>query len=454
LRISRIHGRIKWIFCFSTYNSWGELKLDIGSLSRKTKITILFVIFLCGCAGRGPLVVTDRLSPDVRLSPETQLLDVPIRKISAVIDQDGLAHVLALASIPPELHYLVVSMEGVLEREVITSVDSYDHLDIAFDASGNLHAIVNEDHLVLENGTWRTLPKDPCRKLIRGGQDLFCAFQVKGKDIGAPGNWNWYAGGFGSYGGGCCWLIPWYSHPNKLVIARKISTGWSEWTACDVETKFEIETFSIAADNSGTLHLLYKTGEGGTARDLQCAYARIQPVTSGEASEGRQIYHSDLVEVPCTLAKLSGKVIAESRGGLDCHDIAVDPETGTALITIEKLDRHGYHSHSYSYIVEDGKISLQVPMYDFEGVIRVEPAGDGRFLALGTWLDQDFSGRTWFIYYLEYRDGMWSAPIELGKEKVTPRLGDVLFLSDLDRRRAIALWTNENDRPIARWIER
>lgn len=428
-------------------------------MSRTTKVVILFVFFLFGCASRGPLVVKDRPSPDVRLSPEIQLLDVPTRRISAAIDQAGRAHVLALTSNPPGLHYLVVGIEGVLHKEVITSVYSYDHLDIAFDGSGNLHAIVNEDHLVLENGRWHTLAKDPCRKLIRGGQDLFCAFQVEGKDIGAPGNWDWYYGAAGGGGGGCCWLFPWHSYPDKLVVARKTSTGWSEWTVCDTETKFEIETFSIAADNSGTLHLLYNTGEGGTNRDYQCAYARIQPTTLEEVSEGRQKYRSDLVEVPCTLAKLSGKVItSEGTGGLDCHDIAVDPKTGTALITTsESHDPHGYYSqydprgysyHPYSRIVEDGKLGPQVPMYDFNGVIQVEPAGDGRFLALGVWWDQV---NKHFMYYLEYRDGMWSAPVELSKD--FNWLGDILFLSDLDRR-AFALWTNKDKRPVARWIER
>jgi hypothetical protein len=65
--------------------------MNIKVLSRTSKIAILSVLFLLGCAapGRGPLVVTDRPAPDVRLSPKIQLLDVPIQKISAAIDQAG-----------------------------------------------------------------------------------------------------------------------------------------------------------------------------------------------------------------------------------------------------------------------------------------------------------------------------------------------------------------------------
>jgi len=417
--------------------------MDLDALWRIVKIAILSLLFLCGCASRDPLVVTDRPLPDARLSPEIQLLDVPIRIISAVIDQDGRAHVLALTSKPPELHYLVVGVEGVLHKEVVTSLDSYDHLEIAFDGSGNLHAIVNEDHFVLENGTWHTLPKDPCRKLIRGGQDLFCAFQVEGKDIDVPGDWDLYI--IPVYGP-CCLLFPWYSYPDKLVVARKTSAGWSEWTVCDAETKFDIDTFSIASDNSGTVHLLYRVAEGGSSREQQCRYARIQPRISEETSENKQVYHSDLVEVPCTLAKLSGQFITTGLM-LDCQDIAVDPETGTALIIIKK-HRYGDWgfprlSHkSYSYIYEDGKFGRPVMMYDFDRVIHVEPAGDGRFLALGV-------ASTHFIYYLEYRDGMWSAPLELGNG----RSDNVVFVSDLNRR-ALALWTNKDKRPVARWIER
>jgi hypothetical protein len=107
-------------------------------------------------------------------------------------------------------------------------------------------------------------------------------------------------------------------------------------------------------------------------------------------------------------------------------------------------------SYSFSYIVEDGEINPPVPMYDFDGVIDVKPAGEGRFLALGTWWDQGFPTGTRFIYYLEYREGMWSAPVELVRDD---RVGNVVLVSDLDRR-AFALWTGKDGRPVARWIER
>ena len=446
-----------------------EPKLDIGSLSRITKVAILSVLFLFGCAGRGPLVVTDRPSPDVRLSPEIQLLDVPIERFSAAIDQDGRVHVLASAPprmLPKELHHLVIGIEGVLNQEVVTtskSYKSYDHLDIAFDSSGNLHAIVDEDHFVMEEGVWRTLQKHKCTKFISGGEDLFCLSRVEGKDVGAPLNVDWNFGADFSAGVGVCCVLPsWPHYPDKLALARKTPEGWSKLVLFDVETKFEIETASIAADKSGTLHVLYKTGEGGNLdRDLQCAYARIEPMTLEESSESNQGFSSGYEEAPHTFTKVSDRVVVKKHfgwpglrpGGLQCDDIAADPETGTALITIKTStrDRDGnYRRQVFSHIVEEGKIGPQVPMYDFDGVIRVEPAGEGRFLALGVWWEQGFRGYK-FIYYLEYRDGMWSAPVELGKEKRW--LSDVVFLSDLDRR-AFALWTNKDRRLIGRWIER
>jgi hypothetical protein len=109
---------------------------------------------------------------------------------------------------------------------------------------------------------------------------------------------------------------------------------------------------------------------------------------------------------------------------------------------------YGERFQSYSRIIEDGKIGRNVLMYDFDGMIDVEPAGEGRFLALGVWSDQ---ANTTYIYYLEYGDRMWSAPVELGKE--SNRLRKALLLSDLDRR-AFALWINKNGRPVGRWIER
>jgi hypothetical protein len=55
-----------------------------------------------------------------------------------------------------------------------------------------------------------------------------------------------------------------------------------------------------------------------------------------------------------------------------------------------------------------------------------------------------------YIYYLEYHDGMWPAPVELVKDDW---LGNLVFVSDLDRR-AFALWTDKDGRLVARWIER
>ena len=428
--------------------------MNIKVLSRASRSAILFVLFLFGCAapGRGPLVVTDRSSPDVRLSPEIQLLDVPIQKIRAAIDQDGRVHALALTSKPPKLYHLVIGIEGVLKREVVTGLDAYDHLDIAFDGSGNLHAIVDEDHFVLEDGAWRTLQKHHCTNLISGGEDLYCTYRVEGKDVGTADNIDWYFIAGGGYGGmGCC-LIPWSHYPDKLVLARKTPEGWSKVALLDVETKFEMRYASIAADKSGTLHVLYKSTEGGSLRDEQCAYARIEPMTSKKAFQSKQSYSLDHEGVPRIFAKVSGQVLVTRRNPtlLSCQDIAADPETGTALIIIMEGYGYGERFQSYSRIVEDGKIGWNVLMYDFDGMIDVEAAEEERFLALGVWSDQGSPTKTWFIYYLEYLDGMWSAPVELGK---SIRLGDVVFLSDL-KRRAFALWTKKDGSPVARWIER
>ena len=426
--------------------------MNIKVSSRTSRIAILSVLFLFGCAapGRGPLVVTDRPAPDVRLGPEIPLLDVPIQKVSAAIDQDGRVHVLAWGSKPPELHHLVIGIEGVLKREVVTSADSCDHLDIAFDGSGNLHAIVDEDHFVLEDGAWRTLQKHRCVKFIRGGEDLYCFSRVEGKDVGAPGNWDWYFIVGGGYGAAGCCLIPWHSHPDKLVLARETPEGWSKLAVLDPETKFEMRYASIVADKSGTLHVLYKTAEGGSLRAEQCAYAKIEPVTSKEASESKQSYSTDHEEVPPTFTKVPGQVLVTRRNPslLSCQDIAVDPETGTALIAIMEGYGYGERFQSYTRLIEDGKIGWNVLMYDFDGMIDVEPGGEGHFLALGVWSDR---AKTTYIYYLEYGDGMWSAPVELGND--LDWLGNLVFLSDLDRR-AFAIWTQKDGRPVARWIER
>jgi hypothetical protein len=80
----------------------------IETVSRTTKIIILLVFFLFGCAGPSEMVVSEGSSPDVRLGSEIQLLDVPVKKLSAAIAQDGRAHVLAWVSKPSELYHIIV----------------------------------------------------------------------------------------------------------------------------------------------------------------------------------------------------------------------------------------------------------------------------------------------------------------------------------------------------------
>ena len=173
-------------------------------------------------------------------------------------------------------------------------------------------------------------------------------------------------------------------------------------------------------------------------------------MTSKEASESKQSYSTDHEEVPPTFTKVPGQVLVTRRNPslLSCQDIAVDPETGTALIAIMEGYGYGERFQSYTRLIEDGKIGWNVLMYDFDGMIDVEPGGEGHFLALGVWSDR---ANTTYIYYLEYGDGMWSAPVELGND--LDWLGNLVFLSDLDRR-AFAIWTQKDGRPVARWIER
>ncbi len=299
---------------------------------------------------------------------------------------------------------------------------------------------------MLEKGTWHALQKDPCTKLLQAGQDFFCAFSVEGKDFGAPGNWDWYGGG--APAGGFMCFFPWFSYPDKLVVARKTPAGWSEWTVFDVETKFEIETFSMAADNSGTVHVLYKTKEGGDVNvDCECVYARIEPITPGRSSESRQLYNSDLGEKPRSQARVSGQAFSTTRNpDLGCYDIAVDPETGTGLMTVGGLYISNWFP-SYSHIVQDGLISPQVRIPTVE-YPHLEPAGKGRFHALAGRRIVVRPGYT--IYYLVYDNGMWSAPVELGEG--IDRFENIVLVSDLNRR-ALALWRKKKKRPVARWVE-
>jgi hypothetical protein len=136
---------------------------------------------------------------------------------------------------------------------------------------------------------------------------------------------------------------------------------------------------------------------------------------------------------------------------LYCHEIAVDPETGEALMVVRKLAAFFPTTqwHLYSYSVHDGVFGPRVliPWVDYT---HLEPAGNGCFHGLGVKMKTGIWPGTRAIYYLTYRNGIWSSPVELSSEIHSFKI--IVFVADLNRR-AFALWHNKKEKPVARWVE-
>lgn len=72
-------------------------------------------------------------------------------------------------------------------------------------------------------------------------------------------------------------MWPWHSQSEKLVIARETPTGWTDWTVLDQDSNLDVENFSIAADDVGTIHIVYIQSRLGLDERTEFAYARLEP---------------------------------------------------------------------------------------------------------------------------------------------------------------------------------
>jgi len=416
-------------------------------------------LFLSGCA-TGPPALSDisnaKTEARVQLSPQIALLNVPVREARAVIDSDGHVHVLAISR-SRDLYYLAIGPEGVtnpviIRAEVTPHYWSPVNFGAAFDHVGHLHVLVNQNHLLLEDGLWRDAqPAPPCGQLLTVGQDLVCAFLTKGDEIGSPGRWDWFA----FYG----LVLPWHFRSTKLVIARLTPDGSSGWTVIDPDGNRDVKAFSLATDNQGTVHIFYIHGRFFLlAEDVQPAYAHLDS-RAGHLSLETGTNPSQQDRDQIVMATNTGKAIT---GMSDlCPNrhlstaLAVDPESGTSMIvacvielSFPDFGKLVWKSVTIRAGTEDPPTSLQLHEQDFPIVRRfsdphLAPAGRNQFHAVMTW-DVDT------LYYLCFADGTWSTPTVLGSIGG----GDeaIQLVSD-HRGRALAIWPSTNGSLVARWIE-
>jgi hypothetical protein len=187
--------------------------------------------------------------PDVCLGPVYELLKVKTSRdrVHVVLDRSGLGHVIVALTERKEIHHVVVGPEGVLEREIIRTCVSPWTIDAAFDATGLLHVLIDDEHLVKKDGLWRNLDRTPWKeacfeaaapRFVPGAPDLIWAFPVEGTKVGSPKRWDLI--GFGSFI--FAMILPIYTSGSKLVVVSEADSNFTSWAVLDPHDALSIRT--------------------------------------------------------------------------------------------------------------------------------------------------------------------------------------------------------------------
>ena len=398
---------------------------------------LIALLFFTGCASGPPIKGhQDAVPPEVIIGPELQLMEIPVKKgFRAIMDDKGFAHVLAATAKSGELYHLVVDENGMIQKDSIKRPKSIGRLDLALDAQRNLHALVGKEHLLFKSDVWESLPQDSCQLFARGGKNLTCAYNVEGEEVDSPRRWDWYGFAGGSGMGACACIFPWHTHPVKMAILTETDIGWSRGILIDAATKADINALSISTDDEGTIHIVYYARAGGNLNPFQeTKYLRIP----SSVTQDRKNHLTGWV-------KMEGQKI---DGRLIWANIVVDPESGFLLIPIStRQDTYqtrlmmNYHlGPEIDFFI--GKLWHGLHPYLY-------PAGDGQFHALVVGSIGGFWTPTCTPYYLLFKQGVWSAPLELGQNNC---YGSEELVSDRFGR-ALVLWQNEKNQLAGRWIK-
>lgn len=410
-------------------------KIGARAFFVRSLLVIVLATTLAGCAtDRAP---SEPAPPpaEITLGPVVPLLDVPPTTDSVRVVQgpDGNAHVLVASNGPRVVREIVVSPSGeVQHRRVVLSDVSASRIDAAFDRLGRLHALVDQEHLVCDEGVWRKSARTPweglevrpaAARFVANAPDLIWTFPIKGSEIGAPVRWEIY--GFGGAGGGIIW--PWFTRGSRAVVVAESPSGFGPWIVIDPEGQLDTQARDATADSAGTVHVVYASAAQGVIAGLH--YVKLNAeILVGDGVEWRR--PGTRVALPALRA------------------VKGSPIGANAVVRGESEHRPNY---------------IPAPPHYYGGAI----AGDFRVstnllqrpraLVIGEARDQ-WLGRGFPVHYVEFVDFRWSSPIEVG---VADHGGGALFggsiwraydLATTDSGRTFVVWPTEAG-IVGRWID-
>ena len=417
-----------------------------AAMQRHSFAIIALLVSLCaalaGCASK-PTVSETGPPPDVRLGTVLDLLsfETGSDQVESIIDAGGNAHVIIAADDPEEVHHVVVSPDGVVQRERIAADSSPSVISAAFGSDGRLHVLLDRRHLAHESSSWSDAGPTPWEaaaievhnpRLVQGTNGLLWAFDVDGKEVGAKGRWEWYAFGTGMAG----IIFPWHSASQKLVIVPEAAIAEPLWYVLDPQDNLDPYNAMPAVDGHGNVHVVYTALRGGLGTTYEPRYARIPlvpaPVADQPSAAGSTATRK--------LVPISGSAIPWPRtepGGLLQAASAVDPQSGSVLVV---------RAHGASYALEDDKWlpPVRLPLSTFWEP-RMAPAGGNAFHLVTTADDR--------VLYLLYADGDWSMPVELDQASVQSRgMWAALDVASAGSNRAFVVWPTRSG-IVGRWVD-
>jgi hypothetical protein len=250
---------------------------------------------------------------------------------------------------------------------------------------------------------------------VPGGPNVACLFELSAPDPRNKTRWDWF--GWGGLGFGVIW--PWPTQVTKVGIAERTPAGWVERGIVDRASNWDTVYTDAVANQAGDVEVVYRRGRFGLAEDSQLRYERFN-------APGREAAPAPTVRVAALGPDdASWSLLGVSRGEWVAlvgrspdrlwgnPRIASDPEgRETLVLMVDHLGAvwmrriiRGVPEPAHLLLDEEGS----------RGVRGLVTLGDGRLIALlEEWRLGWWSNPPSPLRLAEYRDGKWSAPIEVG----------------------------------------
>jgi hypothetical protein len=415
---------------------------------------VLGALLLAACVHKPPRPLGDPVA--VELGPIIRLLDVRTSsdQLATLIDDAGDAHVIIASNADSTLRHLVVQQTGAIPLvEVIRSDLKINSLDATIDGAGQLHVLAGLQHLVREpsgpwseaDTPWAAADLDTfAPRFVAGGtrdRPLLYAFDVKGKEVGAPARWDWYGVG-GGFGAGIIW--PWRTRGSRLAVVAEDGGRYEEWWVVDLDDNEDVADWSAIADPDGGVHVVYDAERSVLAAQSQARYAHIEPAAADDASPSREIAGRRVRSVPGAAVPLTFEAPVIGMAAT----LGFDAATRDLLLV---------RQHHGGRVLRDGVWSPDVPFpMSLAWEPRVVPCGAGAFDVVVTGSRADSpSGYKQPVFYLRFRDDRWSAPVEVGDAESASFFGLVwgaVRVANDGKKRVFVTWPMP-DGIEARWLQ-